>query len=1036
MKNLITWIRKLCQPTSARRVRPLSINLSVENLEDRMVPATLVWDGGAAPAIPNWSAAQNWVGDVAPVAGDDLQFPASVGQLAAVNDYPSGTVFNSISVSGTGYTLSGSALTLMAGIKTSNTTLANTVSMPLTLGADQTFTSGVGQTNLVLSGSTLDNGGHTLTFAGTGDFQFSGGSITGAGGLTKSGAGILFLMDSVPNTYSGPTTVNAGTLQSWAPAGNALSGSQLVIAGGKVLLVAPNQINDATPVTINGTGSLNLNGNNDTVGALTLQGGQITTSAGILTLNGDVTSLPASVSATISGKLNLGNALVRTFTVGNGTAAADLDVSASISGAGVQLVKQGPGALELDGSDSYGGGNLVSQGTLWITGSNALGTAGAATTVSAGASLLLKGSTTFASYPLVLNGAGDPNLAGGGALQGDGTLVWPGQITLASASTIVQASGKLTLNGMVAGAGNLTKAGAGEVALNNANTYTGATSVTAGALTAAKAAALGATGPASGTTVSGTGALQLAGGLTFAPESLTLSGTGGGTLSALHALGNSTWTGPITLAAASQINAVHGATLQIASTISGPASSSLTVGRSGTKADNGTVLLTAANPYAGATTVSVGTLAINNATALGSPVGVANPGTTVSTGATLQLQGGFVGTTFDSTEALTLYGSGLGDVGALQNTSVFGTNTWTAPITLVGGVSIGDQGTGTLDIPAVIAGPNGALVKVGIGVLVLDAANTWTGGAIVVDGALALNNAAALGTTTSGVCVNAGSLQLMGGIVYNPKPLRLNGAGAQGTSITHGGALCNLTGNNTWTGNITLGTDSTVEAEYGTQLTLQALPGSPTQDVALDFHKLTVKAYGDVVMADNINGSGSLLKYGAGTLTFAGASPNTYTGTTTVSEGTLNLAKYAGIIAVGGALTIQAGAFLTGSGTIYASVTNSGTINPGGTGAVGTLTIQGNYTQTASGVLNLELGGTTSGAFDQLAISGQASLAGTLNVSLLPGYQPSHGDAFAALKFASSVGGFAVVNGLSLSDGDVLAMVSNPTDLTLVTNPA
>ena len=71
------------------------------------------------------------------------------------------------------------------------------------------------------------------------------------------------------------------------------------------------------------------------------------------------------------------------------------------------------------------------------------------------------------------------------------------------------------------------------------------------------------------------------------------------------------------------------------------------------------------------------------------------------------------------------------------------------------------------------------------------------------------------------------------------------------------------------------------------------------------------------------------------------------------------------------------GGALTGSGTINANVTNGGQVIPGGTGAAGMLTINGNYTQTATGSLNIELGGTAAGSSDQLAVSGTASLGGS-----------------------------------------------------------
>ena len=52
-----------------------------------------IWDGapdaGGTSADANWTTASNWVGDVAPVAGDDLYFPAAAAQEVDVNDVPS-----------------------------------------------------------------------------------------------------------------------------------------------------------------------------------------------------------------------------------------------------------------------------------------------------------------------------------------------------------------------------------------------------------------------------------------------------------------------------------------------------------------------------------------------------------------------------------------------------------------------------------------------------------------------------------------------------------------------------------------------------------------------------------------------------------------------------------------------------------------------------------------------------------------------------------------------------------------------------------
>src|SRR5262249_4123262 len=110
-----------------------------------------------------------------------------------------------------------------------------------------------------------------------------------------------------------------------------------------------------------------------------------------------------------------------------------------------------------------------------------------------------------------------------------------------------------------------------------------------------------------------------------------------------------------------------------------------------------------------------------------------------------------------------------------------------------------------------------------------------------------------------------------------------------------------------------------------------------------------------------------------------------------------------------------------------------GQVQPGGAGAAGTLTVTGNYTQTATGVLDIELGGTAPGQCDVFAVGGLATLDGTMNVTLINGFNPSLGDAFKVLTFGSRSGIFATINGLALGGGLELNPVYNPNDLTLVT---
>ena len=63
---------------------------------------THTWDGGSL--VDNlWTTKENWAGDVAPNAGDNLIFPAGAARLDNVNDYSSATNFGSVTVSGSGY---------------------------------------------------------------------------------------------------------------------------------------------------------------------------------------------------------------------------------------------------------------------------------------------------------------------------------------------------------------------------------------------------------------------------------------------------------------------------------------------------------------------------------------------------------------------------------------------------------------------------------------------------------------------------------------------------------------------------------------------------------------------------------------------------------------------------------------------------------------------------------------------------------------------------------------------------------------------
>ena len=119
-----------------------------------------------------------------------------------------------------------------------------------------------------------------------------------------------------------------------------------------------------------------------------------------------------------------------------------------------------------------------------------------------------------------------------------------------------------------------------------------------------------------------------------------------------------------------------------------------------------------------------------------------------------------------------------------------------------------------------------------------------------------------------------------------------------------------------------------------------------------------------------------------------------------------------------GLVNIQGGT-LAGVGTILGNLLNQSLVAPGL--PAGTLNVVGDYQQTVAGALAIDLA--TASSFDQLALSGAATLAGALNVSLLGGFVPPPGAVFPILPAASRTGTFTNLTGLQISPGRFLAAV-------------
>ncbi|MCB1634656.1 MAG: Ig-like domain repeat protein, partial [Xanthomonadales bacterium] len=100
---------------------------------------------------------------------------------------------------------------------------------------------------------------------------------------------------------------------------------------------------------------------------------------------------------------------------------------------------------------------------------------------------------------------------------------------------------------------------------------------------------------------------------------------------------------------------------------------------------------------------------------------------------------------------------------------------------------------------------------------------------------------------------------------------------------------------------------------------------------------------------------------------------------------------------------------LSGNGQIVGDVNANGASVQPGTVTPGMLSITGNYTQSASSTLDVDLGGTAVGQFDQLQIGGSATVDGTVNVSQFGGFTPTPADVFPDIVTAVSLATSATV---------------------------
>jgi len=786
-----------------------------------------------------------------------------------------------------------------------------------------------------------------------------------------------------------------------------------------------------------GTGAWTFTGSGGTRTLTLGSGGIVSNSSSTQTFNNAnlAITLGANTSFTSNstGALNFGSSLASfnlgsfTLTLGGSSTNASNQIAEPIAGTG-GIIKSGTGTWALSGANSYTGTTTINGGTLSV---NTMANGGSSSAIGASsnsaANLVINGGTLqytgsgHSSNRLFTIGTSGGTIAASGTgalnLTNTGSIALSGTNTARTLTLTGTNTNNNTLTAVIGnngtGATSLVKDGTGLWILSGNNTYTGTTSINAGTLR------LGAANRLSDSTD-----VTVASGATFSLNNFA------------ETVGTIAGAGSITLGSATLSTAGNGSTA-FTGVISGTGGL--------TKGGTGTLTLSGTNTYTGVTTINGGTLSINTMANGGSnsAIGASSNGAAnlVINGGTLQYTGsghssnrqftlGTSGGTIDAsgTGALNLSNSGgvtLSGSNTARTLTLTGSNTGSNTLAAV----IGNNGTGAT-----------TLVKSGTGTWVLSGNNSYTGKTIINEGVLAISSEANLGanpgssvadqltlnggtlrTQTSAVTIDDTNRKIFLGsnggtfdTVTNLTVASTNVISGSGTLTKTGSGTLYLQAANTHTGNIvvnagtlrttggsSIGDAATVTINGGSSIwqidaneTIGNLAGNG-QVVFSANRTLTLGTSGDSAYSGVISDgsfNGNLVKTGTGTLTLSGAS--SYSGTTTISQGTLQLNANAPSGANGTLGNATSAVTLNNAGTganntalligasgvsVNRNITianqGSGTATLGGNITSGTGSFTGNVTLNRS--VNLNADGTSTIEFSTGTISGGGGITKT-----------------------------------------------------------
>ncbi|EIV1578390.1 autotransporter-associated beta strand repeat-containing protein [Salmonella enterica subsp. enterica serovar Kentucky] len=733
---------------------------------------------------------------------------------------------------------------------------------------------------LINSGANNVTNGGSITATGSSNsygIQYNSGAsgtITNTGTITTTGKGVG---DASVYAHGGAVTINnSGTMDS-------------SVFG--VYVTTGHTLNNLAGGSISANTAVQFHGNNNKLanaGAISgdTNGVTISGSGNTLTNQGKITGGTNAILINSGSKNN-------TLTLNTGT-----EISGSITddnnsaSANNNLILDGEGTL---GSSISGLNSVTSSGDWTLS----------------GATMNLSGTTNSAlwvkSGTLILNGA----MTAKGATVDSGTTLQIGNGgTLGAFNGDIVDNGTLTFNrsdaaaygSVISGSGNVVKQGGGELTLSNNNSYSGGTTIAEGTLTATAGGALG-----SGN-IDNRAYLKLDAASASDPfivaDLTTHSGAtveigAGSTLQAntLTQQDGSTLTADLTATSGPAIRAKNvnlDGTLNVASPASQEPirSTDDLISLALIESDNAisgdfdgiTINGNAMNPDAFITVVGQKNVNDTHYDLVETLTWYAD-----RYNATIDAHGTFnladaddsftVNTVLENVDANSGWnGQSLTKTGA-------GTLILNAENTYTGGTLISDGtlvasnvealGTGDItdnavlelntggDFDNAISG-SGQVVKSGDETLTLSGSNTYTGGTIISGGTLVATNVEALGT---GDVTDNATLELNTGGDFD------NAIGGTGSVVKSGDKTLTLSGANSYTGGTTISGGTLVASN------VEALGSGDVTDNAT----LELNTGGD--FANNIGGTGSVVKSGDKTLTLSGT--NSYTGGTTISGGTL-----------------------------------------------------------------------------------------------------------------------------------------------------